>query len=84
MLGNLFRMLTIIIAAELGGQSAGAYVHEGGPGGVLSLLPYVPVFLGLMVLEKWLREPKPPNSAAANGAEPPGGAEPAQVEVQSI
>jgi hypothetical protein len=40
-LGNLLRMLTIIIAAEMGGQEWGSYVHEGGPGGVFSLLPYL-------------------------------------------
>ncbi|HWV98088.1 MAG TPA: exosortase/archaeosortase family protein [Candidatus Acidoferrum sp.] len=54
--GNLFRMLTIVVAAELGGQEWGNTVHEGGPLGVFSLLPYVPVFLGLFWLENWLRE----------------------------
>jgi exosortase len=76
-LGNLVRMLTIVMAAELGGQSWGAYVHDGGPGGILSLLPYIPVFLGLMLFEKWLREPaaaKP--AAAASGAKP--------LETQSV
>jgi exosortase len=53
-LGNVLRMMTIIIAAEVGGQSAGNYVHEGGPGGVFSLLPYVPVFAGLILLERWM------------------------------
>jgi exosortase len=55
MLGNLFRMLAIIIAAEVGGQEWGNYIHEGGPGGLLSLLPYVPAFIGLLVLERYLR-----------------------------
>jgi exosortase len=55
-LGNTIRMLSIIIAAEFGGQKAGAYVHDGGPGGVLSLLPYVAAFAGLMLLGHWLRE----------------------------
>jgi exosortase len=58
-LGNLVRMLAIIIASELGGQQWGNYVHEGGPAGILSLLPYVPAFLGLMLLGSWLREPRP-------------------------
>jgi exosortase len=58
-LGNLMRMLAIIIAAEIGGQAAGNKVHDGGPGGVYSLLPYVPAFLGLILLGYWLREPKP-------------------------
>jgi exosortase len=57
-LGNLVRMLAIIIAAEIGGQAAGNRVHDGGPGGVYSLLPYVPAFLGLILLGHWLHEPK--------------------------
>ena len=35
-LGNLARMLFIIMAAEIGGQEAGNYVHEGG---IFSLVP---------------------------------------------
>jgi len=73
-LGNLFRMLTIVIAAEIGGQSAGSYVHDGGPYGLLSLLPYVPVFVGLLVLEHYLRDPapeKPSGNTPVTGAETP-------------
>jgi len=55
-IGNTLRMLTIIIAAEIGGQKAGSYVHEGGPFGILSLLPYVAAFAGLLLLGHWLRE----------------------------
>jgi exosortase len=55
-LGNTLRMLTIVIAAEIWGQEGGAYVHEGGPFGVLSLLPYVAAFAGLLLLGHWLRE----------------------------
>ncbi len=54
--GNVVRMLTIVIAAEAWGPKAGTYVHDGGPMGFLSLLPYVPVFLGLFLLGSWLRE----------------------------
>lgn len=54
-LGNLIRMLTIVIAAEIGGQEWGNYVHDGGPGGVFSLLPYIPAFIGLLGLERYLR-----------------------------
>ena len=57
-LGNLLRMLAIIIASEMGGQEWGSYVHEGGPGGILSLLPYVPPFFGLIWLGSRLREPE--------------------------
>ena len=54
--GNLLRLLAIVIAAEFGGQGAGEYVHDGGPMGILSLLPYVPVFFGLFWLEQKLRK----------------------------
>jgi exosortase len=53
-IGNLVRMLAIIIAAEIGGPSWGAAVHNGGPGGIFSLLPYVPAFAGLLMLGHWL------------------------------
>jgi exosortase len=55
-LGNLFRMLCIIVAAEMGGQSAGNYVHEGGPLGIISLLPYIPAILGLLLAGRWLEK----------------------------
>ncbi len=55
-LGNLVRMLSIIIAAEIGGQKAGNYVHEGGPGGIFSLIPYVLAFAGMLVVEHFLYE----------------------------
>jgi exosortase/archaeosortase family protein len=55
-LGNLFRMLCIIVAAEMGGQNAGNYVHEGGPFGIISLLPYVPAILGLLLTGRWLEK----------------------------
>ena len=63
-LGNLVRMLAIIIAAELGGQTWGNRIHDGGPLGIFSLLPYVPAFIGLLILEHYLREPATPVSAA--------------------
>jgi exosortase len=55
MAGNLLRMMLIILAAEIGGQDWGNYVHDGGPGGFFSLVPYVPALFGLMYLEQWLR-----------------------------
>jgi exosortase len=69
-MGNVVRMLTIIVAAEFGGQSAGNYVHEGGPMGIFSLLPYIPAFGGLLLLGHWLREPetKPASAAEAQKA----------------
>jgi exosortase/archaeosortase family protein len=54
--GNIVRMMTIIIAAEIWGQEAGNYVHEGGPFGIISLLPYVAAFAGLILLGRLLGE----------------------------
>ena len=53
-LGNLLRLLCIVVAAEMGGQKWGDYVHEGGPLGLISLLPYLPGFFGLLFLGRWL------------------------------
>jgi exosortase len=58
-IGNVVRMMTIIIAAEMGGQEWGNAVHDGGPGGIYSLLPYVPPFLGLLWLGHLLRDRSP-------------------------
>jgi len=55
--GNVVRLLTIVLAAEFGGQDAGNYVHAGGPGGVLSLLPYVPAMFGLALAVRYFHEP---------------------------
>jgi exosortase len=60
-LGNLVRMMAIIIAAEIGGQDWGNAVHEGGPMGLYSLLPYLPAFGGLLFLGYMLRERNPGN-----------------------
>lgn len=43
-LGNFLRLLFIIIAAELGGQEWGNYVHENW---IFSLVPYLPAFIGV-------------------------------------
>jgi len=55
-LGNVVRLFTIIFAASIGGQSAGNYVHLGGPFGILSLLPYVPAVAGLFLLGRWMEK----------------------------
>jgi exosortase len=55
-LGNLIRLLAIIITAAFGGQEAGNYVHEGGPLGIISLLPYVPAIIGLLWIGSWLEK----------------------------
>jgi exosortase len=60
-IANLLRMLSIIIAAELGGQQTGNYVHDGGPLGIFSLLPYIVAFVGLLTLEHFLGD-RPPRA----------------------
>ena len=52
-LGNLMRMLCIIIAAELGGQRAGDYVHEST---LISMVPYVPAIVGLLWVGHWMEK----------------------------
>jgi len=52
-LGNLLRMLLIIIAAVMGGQEWGNYIHEST---LISLVPYLPAFLGLLFIGRWLEE----------------------------
>ena len=55
-LGNMLRLLAIIVAAEVGGQPWGNYVHEGGPFGIISLLPYLPGIVGLIWVGRWLEK----------------------------
>jgi len=55
--GNVFRLVCIIIAAEAFGQEAGSFVHDNA---ILSLLPYIPAILGLVLLGKFLPEPVKP------------------------
>ena len=55
-LGNLLRMLCIIVAAQIWGREGGDYVHEGGPLGLLSLVPYVPAFFGVFYIGRLLEE----------------------------
>ena len=59
-LGNLLRMLLIIIAAVMGGQEWGNYVHEST---LISLVPYLPAFLGLLWIGRGLeKRPEPPDT----------------------
>ena len=55
-LGNLTRLLIIIIVAEGFGQKAGDWIHDSS---LFSLLPYVPPILGIVVLGHLLREQSP-------------------------
>jgi exosortase len=62
-LGNMLRLLAIIVAAETGGQPWGDYVHEGGPFGLISLLPYIPGIVGLLWVGYWLEKREAPNKS---------------------
>lgn len=50
--GNVCRMMLIVLVAEAAGQEAGVWVHENA---ILSLIPYVPAFLGLGVIGYLIR-----------------------------
>ena len=50
-LGNSFRLLVIVLAAESWGNEAGLKAHDSA---FWSLLPYVPAIFGLMALGRWL------------------------------
>jgi exosortase len=52
-IGNFTRLMCIIIGAEMGGQSAGNFVHENG---FFSLVPYIPAIAGLMLAGRWLEK----------------------------
>lgn len=52
-LGNLLRMLMIILVASIWGQSAGNFVHENF---FTSLLPYVPAIVGFLLIGRWLEK----------------------------
>ena len=56
--GNVLRLLIIVIAAKIGGQNAGAAVHDNS---ILSLLPYVPAMLTLFWLGGLLEKKTPTN-----------------------
>ena len=61
-LGNLVRMLAIVVAAEFGGREWGNKVHDDA---ILSLIPYVPAILGLILAGQWLGEDAPGTKPAA-------------------
>lgn len=54
-LGNLLRLMMVIVAATIGGQSWGDAVHDNW---VTSLMPYVPAFFGLMFVGRWMETPE--------------------------
>jgi exosortase len=52
-LGNLLRLVLIIIAAEMGGQKWGNFVHENF---IVSLVPYIPAIVGFLSIGFWLEK----------------------------
>jgi len=63
LIGNTFRMLIIVFAAEFGGgQEAGSAAHDHW---FWSLLPYVPAMAGLLLIGRWLESRMPNNPAFA-------------------
>ena len=50
-LGNLLRMLMIILTASFAGRDAGNFVHENF---FTSLVPYVPAVVGFLLIGRWL------------------------------
>lgn len=52
-IGNTFRMMVIVLAAEIWGQAAGVKAHDST---FWSMLPYVPAIFGLMFLGRWLEK----------------------------
>jgi exosortase/archaeosortase family protein len=61
--GNVVRLGTIVIAGEWKGQSAGNYVHEDP---LISMLPYIPAFIGMMYIGRWLEKAGTDKPAAAS------------------
>ena len=62
-IGNTFRLMAIVIAAEFGGQEGGESMHNNE---FASLLPYIPVIVGLILIGRWLEnrasKSNPPNA----------------------
>jgi exosortase len=52
-IGNVLRLLCIVISADIWGRNTGNYVHESG---FFSLVPYIPAIMGVMLLGRWLGE----------------------------
>lgn len=66
-LGNVLRLMLIIMAAEMSGQQAGNYVHQNW---FFGLIPYIPAILGVLLFGHWLREPEPPTPSPALSTKP--------------
>ncbi len=64
-LGNLLRMLMIVITAEIWGQAAGNSVHDNT---YFSLVPYIPAIVGLLLMGRWLGEAETPRGGAGGNS----------------
>ncbi|MEY2409293.1 MAG: hypothetical protein QOF48_1963 [Verrucomicrobiota bacterium] len=70
---NVCRLTMIVVASEAFGPSAGHFVHSNG---WISLLPYIPAFIGVALAARWLRGGrKVPTQPPADGLILIGGAE---------
>lgn len=66
-IGNAIRLLAIVVAADWLGREWGDYIHESP---IFSMLPYVPVFFGLIWVGRWLTPKSQSNSPAEPEAKP--------------
>jgi exosortase len=69
-LGNMLRLLTIVLAADLFGQETGNAVHDSA---LFSLSPYVPAILGMILLARWLERDTKPAAGTGETATTTGG-----------
>lgn len=52
-LGNFLRLFMVIVAAEIGGQKWGNWIHDNA---VTSIMPYVPAFIGVFLVGSYLEK----------------------------
>lgn len=64
---NVFRLSSIIVAAEAFGQKAGNWVHENS---VAGLFPYIPAIGGMFLIGHFLSRPRRPEVLNGGGAVP--------------
>jgi exosortase len=65
--GNVARLMMIVITADLFGQSSANWVHDNA---IFSILPYVPAIIGLILLARWLQKSEPESPILPAEAKP--------------
>jgi hypothetical protein len=80
-LGNVTRLVVIIIVSEAFGPKWGQWVHDNS---FFSLLPYVPPIIGILLLGHFLREQKRPGTPSEPPIVDERGRLPARLEVMKI